>query len=62
MIEEDKRMFAVRRICSTWCGGMRCVYNEETETYISPVLYPAQLVLYLVFPSLIAVTMFIPDL
>ena len=41
LIEEDKRLFAVRRICATFFGGMRCVYDEESEQYISPLMYPA---------------------
>ena len=39
LIDEDKRPFVRRRICQTWCGGFRTVYDDIDEEGIHPGLY-----------------------
>ena len=53
LIEEDKRPFGLRRILTTVFGGFRCVYDEEESIWINKFLYPVQIILYLLIPSIV---------
>lgn len=50
LIDEDKRPFARRRICQTWCGGFRTVYDDIDEIRLHPGLLIVQLLIMLIPP------------
>ena len=51
LIDEDKRPFARRRVCQTWCGGFRTVYDDYEEMALHPGLHIVQIIIMLVPPT-----------
>ncbi len=55
-MDEDKRPFVRRRICSTLLGGYRTVFNEAEEKGIPIHLHFLQLLIYLIVPGIVIAT------
>jgi hypothetical protein len=51
LVDEDKRPFIKRRICSTLCGGYRTAIEESTGKSVPVLGHILQILIMLIFPA-----------